>query len=126
MPVIGLIRDAKEIGAGIGSILKRSKAKRQEKKAAKAEAAAQAAMLRSQQLAARAGFGGGSILEAKVSAAPVADGGAVEEKMARFVADVKQGFNLMEWVRKNIAAVAIGAAALFALVFFLRGKRKRR
>jgi hypothetical protein len=121
MAVFGMIR---EIGAGIGSILKRSKAKRQAKRSARAEAAAQAALERSQQLAARAGFGG-SILEAKVSAAPAADGGAVEEKMARFVADVKQGFN-MAWLRKNIAAVAIGAAALFALVFFLRGKRKRR
>jgi hypothetical protein len=122
MAVFGTIR---EIGAGIGSILKRSKAKRQAKRAARAEAAAQAALERSQQLAARAGLGG-SIIEAKVTAAPAADGGAVEEKMARFVADVKQGFNLMNWVRKNIAAVAIGAAALFALVFFLRGKRKRR
>jgi hypothetical protein len=122
MAVFGTIR---EIGAGIGSILKRSKAKRQNKRAARAEAAAQAAMLRSQQLAARAGLGGGSILEAKVSSAPVADGGAVEEKMARFVADVKQGFNLVDWVKRNIAAVAIGAAALFALIFFL-GKRKRR
>jgi hypothetical protein len=122
MAVFGTIR---EIGAGIGSILKRSKAKRQAKRAARAEAAAQAALERSQQLAARAGLGG-SILEAKVSAAPAADGGAVEEKMARFVSGVKQGFNLMEWLRKNIAAVAIGAAALFALVFFLRGKRKRR
>jgi hypothetical protein len=122
MAVFGTIR---EIGAGIGSILKRSKAKRQSKRAAKAEAAAQAAMLRSQQLAARAGLGG-SIIDAKVSASPATDGGAVDEKMARFVSDVKQGFNIMEWLRKNIAAVAIGAAALFAVVFFVRGKRKRR
>jgi hypothetical protein len=122
MAVFGTIR---EIGAGIGSILKRAKAKRQEKRAARAQTAAAAALQRSEQLAARAGFSG-SILETKVSAAPVADGGAVEEKMARFVSDVKQGFSFMEWMKKNIAAVAIGAAALFALVFFLRGKRKRR
>jgi hypothetical protein len=123
MAVFGVVR---EIGAGIGSILKRSKAKRQSKRAAKAEAAAQAAMLRSQQLAARAGLGGGSILEAKVSAAPVADGGAVEEKMARFVADIKQGFNLMQWVRKNIVAVVLGVAAFIGFVWYLKRRKKRR
>jgi hypothetical protein len=122
MAVFGVVR---EIGAGIGSILKRSKAKRQSKRAAKAEAAAQAAMLRSQQLAARAGLGG-SILEAKVSAAPVADGGAVEEKMARFVADVKQGFNLMQWVRKNIVAVGVIATAVIGFVLWLIFRRKRK
>jgi LPXTG-motif cell wall-anchored protein len=122
MAVFGVV---KEIGAGIGSILKRSKAKRQAKRAAKAEAAAQAALERSQQLAARAGFGG-SILEAKVSAAPAADGGAVEEKMARFVADVKQGFNLMQWVKKNIIAVVLGVAAFIGFVLWLTRKRKKR
>jgi hypothetical protein len=122
MAVLGTI---KEIGAGIGSILKRSKAKRQAKRAARAEAAAQAALERSQQLAARAGLGG-SILEAKVSAAPAADGGAVEEKMARFVSDVKQGFNIMAWLRKNIVAVVLGVAAFIGFVWYLTKRKKRR
>jgi hypothetical protein len=122
MAVFGVVR---EIGAGIGSILKRSKAKRQAKRAARAEAAAQSALERSQQLAARAGFGG-SILEAKVSAAPAADGGAVEEKMARFVADVKQGFNLMQWVRKNIVAVGLVIAAIIGLFVWGTRRKKRR
>jgi hypothetical protein len=121
MAVFGTIR---EIGAGIGSILKRSKAKRQSKRAAKAEAAAQAAMLRSQQLAARTGLGG-SILEAKVSAAPVADGGAVEEKMARFVADT-QGFSFMAWLKKNMLAVFFGTAAFIGFLIWVSKKRKRR
>jgi hypothetical protein len=122
MAVFGVVR---EIGAGIGSILKRSRAKRQAKKAAKAEAAAQAALERSQQLAARAGLGG-SILESKVSAAPAADGGAVEEKMARFVSDVKQGFNIMAWLRKNIVAVVLGVAAFIGFVWYLTKRKKRR
>jgi LPXTG-motif cell wall-anchored protein len=119
MAVFGTIM---EIGAGIGSILKRSKAKRQAKRAARAEAAAQAAMLRSEQLAARAGLGG-SILEAKVSAAPAADGGAVEEKMARFVV---QEFSFMQWIKKNIVAVVLGVAAFIGFVLWLTRKRKKR
>jgi hypothetical protein len=123
MAVFGVVR---EIGAGIGSILKRSKAKRQSKRAAKAEAAAQAALERSQQLAARAGLGG-SILEAKVSASPATDGGAVDEKMARFVLD-KQEFGFMGWIKKNIIAVGLGGAAFIGFVLWLifRKKRKRK
>jgi hypothetical protein len=123
MAVFGVVR---EIGAGIGSILKRSKAKRQAKRAARAEAAAQAALQKSQQLAARAGLGG-SIIEAKVSASPATDGGAVDEKMARFVSDVKQGFNLMAWLRKNIIAAGLSAAFIGFLIFLIfKKKRKRR
>jgi hypothetical protein len=123
----GILRDvrdtAKTVGGAIGAALKRAKAKRQRKKAAKAEAAAQAALQRSEQLAARAGIGG-SMVEAKISPAP-SDTGAVESK---FISDVKDAFNFMQWVRKNIVAVGIGSAAFIGFVLWLifRKKRKRR
>jgi hypothetical protein len=123
---IGLIRDvrdtAKTIGGAVGAALKRAKAKRQQKKAAKAEAAAQAALQRSEQLAARAGIGGGSMFEAKISPAPP-EVGAVESKI---VSNVIQGVSFMQWLKKNIVAVGIGAAAFIGFVIWLTRKRKRK
>jgi hypothetical protein len=122
---IGLIRDvrdtAKTVGGAIGAALKRAKAKRQQKKAAKAEAAAQAALQRSEQLAARAGIGG-SMFEAKISPAPP-EVGAVEGKL---VSNVIQGVSFMQWLKKNIVAVGIGAAAFIGFVIWLTRKRKRK
>jgi hypothetical protein len=122
---IGLIRDvrdtAKTIGGAVGAALKRAKAKRQQKRAAKAEAAAQAALQRSEQLAARAGIGGGSMFEAKISPAPP-EVGAVESKFVYY----KQDVGFMQWVRKNIVAVSIGAAAFIGFVIWLTRKRKRK
>jgi hypothetical protein len=122
----GLLRDvrdtAKTIGGAVGAALKRAKAKRQRKKAAKAEAAAQAALQRSEQLAARAGIGG-SIIETKINQAPQ-DAGAVE---AKFVSDIKQGFDFMEFIKKNIVAVGIATAVIgFVLWLIFRKKRKRK